>query len=297
MIVELRLKPQSSSTVNGRVRYYDLEFQYEILPSFLTGIVHPETLFDLCSLRHYFCLAQQERPLDDEDRWVQMLVLTSLGGPKAGYLIGPSIHPNTPMLPTRRLRPRAPQNCLLPKKELFACLRLKSESLTASLGNWSQRVLEELVSQAVLLTVRADDTARIPKGSVSLIVTGPPGLKPFDYHKENWLRCWFVDVDPDSVPVSTHRELYDWEQEMTGVFVELYRVLKPGGYCVLDIGRLRPRKIRWDEVVIDCARLAGFEALAIVINTELFGWRVPERPFLTRKSLFDELVVLRKPPA
>jgi len=50
--------------------------------------------------------------------------------------------------------------------------------------------MEPVVSRALLLTSRADDTTAIPKGSVTLIVTGPPGLKPFDYHTDNWLRCW-----------------------------------------------------------------------------------------------------------
>jgi hypothetical protein len=224
--------------VNDRIRWFDQDFQMETLPSFLGDIFHPQTLYDLCSLRDYFSRIQQEGPLDDEDRWVQMLVLTSLSGPRAGYLIGPSIHPNTPMLPSRRERPPAPEHSPLAKKELFNCLRLKSQSLTATVDAWARRVLESVVSRAVLLTARADGTAGIPTGSVALIVTGPPGLKPFDYQRDNWLRCWFVDLDPATVRVSAHRELDAWEEEMTGVFVELYRVLKPGGYCAVDIGRL-----------------------------------------------------------
>jgi hypothetical protein len=155
--------------------------------------------------------------------------------------------------------------------------------------------MEPVVSKAVLLTAQADDTACIPTGSVSLIVTGPPGLKPFDYQRDNWLRCWFVDVNPDSVRVSVHRELDSWEQEMTGVFVELYRVLKPGGYSVVDAGRLRPRKVRWDEVILNCAQMAGFEPGGILVNIPLDGHGLLERPYLTRRSDFDEVVVLRKP--
>ena len=271
-----------------------MDFGYEMLPSFLDGIFHPQTLYDLCSLQHYFSCIQQEGPLDDEDRWVQMLVLASLGGPRTG-LIGPSIHANKPMMPTRHCRPPAPENCPLPRKELFNCLRIKSESLTATFDSWSRRVMEPVVSRALLLTSRADDTTAIPKGSVTLIVTGPPGLKPFDYHTDNWLRCWFVDVNPDSVRVSAHRELDTWEQEMTGVLVELYRVLKPGGYCAVDIGRLRPRKIRWDEAVLDCALLAGFEPVTLLVNTESYRKTILERPFVTRESVFDEVLVLIKP--
>ncbi len=294
MIVQPRLRPQPPHTVNGRIRYFD-EFCHQILPSFLRPIFHPETLFDLCSLRDYFLRIQEEGPLDDADSWVRMLVIISLGGPRVGYLIGPSIHANTPMLPTRFWRPRAPEGCLLPKKELFNCLRLRSESLTATWDPLARRAMEAVVSRAVLLTARADETSIIQAECVSLIVTGPPGLKSFSYRKENWLKCWFVDLDPDSVNVSAHRVLDDWAEEMTRVFEESYRVLKPGGYCALDIGRLRPRKIRWDDVVLDCALSGGFEPVGIIVNTKFYGRSLLERPFLTRESLFDEVLVLRKP--
>src|SRR5207245_2047253 len=72
LIVEPRLRPQHAHTVNGRMRYFDIEFRDEILPSFLRNIFHPGTLFDLCSLRHYFLRIQQDGPLDDADLWVQM---------------------------------------------------------------------------------------------------------------------------------------------------------------------------------------------------------------------------------
>jgi len=92
--------------------------------------------------QHYFSCIQQEGPLDDEDRWVQMLVLASLGGPRTG-LIGPSIHANKPMMPTRHVRPKALENCPLPRKELFNCLRinrsrLRRRSIHGRDGPWNQ---------------------------------------------------------------------------------------------------------------------------------------------------------------
>jgi hypothetical protein len=157
-------------------------------------------------------------------------------------------------------------------------VRLRSEILTATLNLWERRVLEGVLPKAALLTGGADSTPQIAKNSVSLIVTGPPGLKPYDYCRDNWLDCWFVGLDPESVPVSVHAELDTWQQETTGVFVELYRVLTPGGYCVVDVGRLRPRKIRWDEAVLDCALLAGFEAVSLLVNTDHYGKAILERP-------------------
>jgi len=199
------------------------------------------------------------------------------------------------MLPTRPWRPIAPNNCPLPKKELIDCLRLRSESLTATLGGWERLVMEKVVPKSVLLTGSAASTPSIAKNSVSLVVTGPPGLRPYDFYLENWLRLWFVDQDPEAVRVSVHRELDSWCEEMTGVFVEFYRVLKPGGYCVIDLGRLRPRKIRWDQAVLECTLVAGFEPIGILINTSHYGKALFERPFFPRESVFDEVLVMIKP--
>ncbi len=84
-------------------------------------------------------------------------------------------------------------------------------------------------------------------------------------------------------------------QTVMRVFVELYRVLKPGGYCVVEIASLRPRKLRWDEVVLECALAAKFEAVAIIINTAFGGQGLLERPYMVRRSDFDEAIIVRKP--
>jgi len=295
MIVEALLRPQPLALWRFRTDWLDVRPSLDKVPEAVRNIFHPQTLYDLCSMRQCLLEQQHEGELDPVYRWNRMLVLTSLAGPRSGYLLGPSLHANTPMLPTRFWRPPAPSNCQLPRKELVDCLRLRSESLTATLDGWQRRVMEAVVPKSGLLTARADSTSSIASGSVSLIVTGPPGLRPYDYGRENWLRCWFVQVDPQSVHVSAHRELDTWCQEITAVFVEFYRVLKPGGYCVIDLGRLRPRKIRWDQAVLDCTLLAGFEPIGILINTSHYGKALFERPFIPRESVFDEVLVMIKP--
>ena len=295
MIVEARLRPQPLALWRFGDEWLDVRPLMDEVPEMVRAIFHPQTLDDLCSMRECLLRSQMDGELDEVHRWNRMLVLTSLTGPRGGYLVGPSIHPNTNMLPTRLCRQEAPSNCPLPRKELIDCLRLRSESLTATLSGWERSVMERVVPQSVLLTGPASSTPCIPTNSISLIVTGPPGLKPYDFYLENWLRCWFVELDPQSVRVSVHRELEDWCAEMTGVFVEFYRVLTPGGYCVIDIGRLRPRKLRWDAAVLDCMLLAGFERVAIVVNTSYYGKALFQRPFLACESVFDDVLVMVKP--
>jgi len=294
MLVEPRLRPQFVGRVMGRLHALDFDLYDEILPQALIPLFHPATLDDLCCLRHHL-LELTEEGYDEMDNWIRMLVISSLTGARSGYLIGPALQPNQPLLPTRLARFQAPDDCQLPKKSLFDCLRRKSELLTDGFDWTAQELLQPVISQAQFLTCPADHTPQIQTSSVSLVVTGPPELKPFDYARDNWIRCWFVDVDPELVPVSAHWDLDSWIEEMMRVFVELYRVLKPGGYCVVEIASLRPRKLRWDEVVLECALAAKFEAVAIIINTAFGGQGLLERPYMVRRSDFDEAIIVRKP--
>jgi hypothetical protein len=48
-------------------------------------------------------------------------------------------------------------------------------------------------------------------------------------------------------------------------------------------------------VVLDCALPAGFETVALLVNTDHYGRAILDRPFVTRRSVFDEVLILRKP--
>lgn len=59
--------------------------------------------------------------------------------------------------------------------------------------------MNEIGNKALCLNSDASITKDIPDSCVSLIVTSPPFLDVIDYAGDNWLRCWFNDIDIDSV--------------------------------------------------------------------------------------------------
>ena len=110
----------------------------------------------------------------------------------------------------------------------------------------------------------------IPADSVSLAVTSPPFLDVVDYAGDNWLRCWFIGVDPESVKLTVPKKLEAWQAAMTRTFRELQRVLKPGGHVAFEVGEIRGGKIKLEEAVVPCGLEAGLKPVLILIHDQKF---------------------------
>ena len=52
------------------------------------------------------------------------------------------------------------------------------------------------------------------------------------YAEDNWLRCWFNDIDVEKVAqkITMSKRLGEWSEVMSDVFKEFYRITKPSGY-------------------------------------------------------------------
>jgi len=146
----------------------------------------------------------------------------------------------------------------------------KSRILLKDCGKPQRAALKSVAGKAVLLVEPARATPAIPSNSVSLVVTSPPFLDVVDYAGDNWLRCWFLGIDPKSVKISILKKLEDWESEMTSVFRELHRVLRPGGHIAFEVGEVRAGKIKLEESVVRCGLEAGLKPLLILINDQKF---------------------------
>jgi hypothetical protein len=156
-------------------------------------------------------------------------------------------------------------------KDVRLIILKKTKSLLAKCGRAVRRHLQAVAADRILLTGPADYTPQIENDSVSLVVTSPPFLDVVDYWKETWLRCWFGGIAPDRKAI-TNAGLAPWQKCMTSVFKELFRVVRPGGHVVFEVGEAGPEKTKLETALVPCAVLSGFEPLLIMVNRHKF-WK------------------------
>jgi hypothetical protein len=147
-----------------------------------------------------------------------------------------------------------------------------------------------------MVTGASSSTPQILSGTVALVVTSPPFLDVVNYAQDNWLRCWMMGVDAESVLLTVPSRLETWQEAMTAVFRELFRLLRPGGHIAFEVGEVRRGKIRLEEAVLPCGVNAGLTPLMIVINDQEFTktskcWGVDNN---LKGTNTNRIVVLRK---
>ncbi|HMC26604.1 MAG TPA: hypothetical protein VKM56_02295, partial [Verrucomicrobiae bacterium] len=184
-----------------------------------------------------------------------------------------------------------------PRRNVPAIILKKSRQLLQDCTAQERQRLGIVADQAVFLTKSCDSTPEIASGSVSLVVTSPPFLNVVDYAGDNWLRCWFLGIDPESVKLTVPKKLSEWQESMTKVFAELFRVLKKGGHIAFEVGEVHGGKTRLEEAVVPCGVAAGLEPMLIMINDQKFTktancWGVDNN---SKGTNTNRIVVFRKP--
>jgi len=227
-------------------------------------------LRDILSLRSYLLTRERAGTLDGVDRWIRMVAVNRLTGHSPGFLSVYTLPPNQATSVASQRKINEARNQVPPKRDLRAIVLKKTRALLKDLDAAHAGALARAAGHAQLLTRAAHKTPQIETASVDLVVTSPPFLTVVNYKLDNWLRCWFCGIDPDTVHITNLHRLERWQAAMARVFHELHRVLKPGACVAFEVGEVRKGTVRLEESVIPSAMEAGLEPVFVLINDQAF---------------------------
>ncbi|MCY3867899.1 MAG: DNA methyltransferase [Gemmatimonadetes bacterium] len=261
-----RLNPPTTEQVADRLSHIELKnVKY---PKKLLVFYHPETLKQICSLKKY--LIEKASKLDWIDQWIRLVALSRLTGHSSGFFSVYTLPPNQAVSVDSQKKINHKRNQEPPLRDVKNLILKKTRDLLKHCDDQIRKILGYASNQAHFLTQPSDSIPEIGSNSVSLVVTSPPFLDVVNYAQDNWLRCWFCGIDPAAVPITMARKVEQWQREMTKVFLELERVLKPGGHIAFEVGEVRHGKVKLEEAVIPCGIEAGLTPLLVLINDQKF---------------------------
>jgi hypothetical protein len=264
-LVGPRLRPPALEEI--RLRLAGIDFgDHDELPEDLLVFYHPDTLREIAALKKYLLARGQ----DAIDRWICLIALNRLTGHSPGFFSVYTLPPNQAVSVKSQRKINADRNQTPPRRHVPDLILKKSRILLGDCDEATRGVLRNVEAKALLLNQAARATPQIPSGSVALVVTSPPFLDVVDYAGDNWLRCWFLGIDPKSVKLTVPKKLTEWQSEMTAVFQELQRVLRPGGHVAFEVGEIRGGTIKLEETVVLCGLEAGLHPQLILINDQKF---------------------------
>ncbi len=236
----------------------------------LLAFYHKDTLDEISALREYLMNRRSTGKFDSIDGWIQMVATTRLTGHSKGFFSVYTLPPNQAVSIESQLRINERRKQIPPRRVVREIVLRKTHTLLAKTSPPSETSIFDRGQEAVLLTGSAGRTPRIESGSVQLVVTSPPFLDVVNYKRDNWLRCWFNDVDSEAVEVWHYKKPEEWQAAMTEVFKELHRVLRNSGFVAFEVGEVRNGSLQLEDLVVPAGIRAGLCPEAIVINDQKF---------------------------
>ncbi len=296
VLVAPRLDPPSLRAVEERLAAVDWESP-EDAPDDLLTFYHPDTLREIGALKAYLRRRREVGSLDGVDGWIRMVAVNRLTGHSPGFFSVYTLPPNQAASVTAQRKINADRNQRPVYRNVTRLILRKSRSLLADATPPSRLALATARSRSRLLTGPAAMTSELSSSSIDLVVTSPPFLDVVNYAGDNWLRCWFCEIDPSAVKLTMLKKVEDWRQAMTMVFLELARVLRSGGHVAFEVGEVRGGQVRLEEHVVPCGVDAGLEPRLLLLNTQQFTktaacWGVDNN---AKGTNTNRVVLFRKP--
>jgi SAM-dependent methyltransferase len=192
------------------------------VPEWVQAFYHPDTLKEILTA---FQILKQNK-----DYFLTACLLGILHHVRPGFLSYPASH----LVPYLRKAKYPPET--YPKMYSYRDLRSR---LTAKVKRAYRHPLFPPDWEQREYTVWKTNSMELPISDVAVdtIISSPPYFGALDYARDNRLRLWFLgcqnwkDLDAS---LTANQKVY--LPQMSICIKEMYRVLKPHGYCVLVLG-------------------------------------------------------------
>lgn len=266
-----RLKIPTLQEVEARLNV--IEFTKDLKADIdLSMFYHQDTLSELLSLKDYLAKREADGTADHIDGWIRMVATNRLTGHSKNFFSVYTLPPNQACSQEKQIEFNEKRNQTPEYKDVKAIILTKSTALQKDITEEIRDSLSTIAEKAMFFSEDAANTTQIQDESISLVVTSPPFLDVIDYAKDNWLRAWFNGIDMEEVQkkITVTNSVEKWESFMTGVFTELFRIVKKDGYVAFEVGEVRGGRVKLEENIVPIGRQAGFEVIAVLVNEQKF---------------------------
>ena len=233
---------------------------------------HPKTFEEIWSLRAYLKSRVKSGKEDGVDRWIRMVATNRLTGHSPGFFSVYTLPPNQAVSAERQKEINRGRKQKATYRDVHALILRKSHQLTRNLTELQKSNLKRALTTALFTCGPASRVESVPSNHVHLTVTSPPFLDIVQYSSDNWLRCWFNDIDVKAIAsgITMSRTVEEWSGIMQSVFHELFRMTRRGGWVAFEVGEVRNGRIKLEEVAVPLGLKAGFACPAVFINRQKF---------------------------
>jgi len=260
-LVKSRLNTPTLNEIQERLSIITFDYSLSINYKELLAFYDKKTLQEIEQLRLYF-LDKSEENLDKIDRWIRMVAINRLTGHSKGFFSVYTLPPNQAVTAERQLKINKQRKQEPEYRDIKNLILRKSKSLLRSGG-------VEKPKKIGLYTSESYSTKEIDNESIHLTVTSPPFLDVVDYKADNWLRCWFLDIDSDKVNISQLKNIDEWSAFIEQTLHELDRITKKNGYLAFEVGEIRGN-IELEKYVIQASKTTNFTPILVMINAQNF---------------------------
>ena len=264
MLIEARLSPPTLAQIESRLEAMDLTSCGEY-DSELEVFFHKDTLTEISALKDYFIKREASSEIDIVDKWIRMVAINRLTGHSKGFFSVYTLPPNQATSIERQKKINEKRQQLADYRDTKSLILKKSKSLL------KDGINDYLINSSVVFlnqNINKQPFALTPK--VALSVTSPPFMNIVNYKADNWLRCWFADIDPAKVDITQTPKLDQWKELVINSLNAVANITVQGGYFAFEVGEIQGGALKLEEIVTDCAVETRWTPELIIINQQNF---------------------------